>query len=156
VVAIRYQVTGPPGAGADWPARQNGHTALAPTFTRQAACGAQEYKGAVTGQPGTKAIPVAPVVPSPDPGDIALMGLSRSSDAPNVFYPNLYYTSGPIRERPGAGMPVSVYSDNLMPVPAVDPRGIPATDYLLTAGNRGQTQIQSYPLLPRWANRGGG
>lgn len=155
-MAIRYQVTEAPGSRSGWPARQSGHAALMPHFNRHAGSGAQEYKGAVVGQPGTRAIPVDPVVPSPDPGDIALMGLSRSSDAPDVFYPNLYFTDGPIRERPGAGMPVSVYSDNLMPVPAVDPRGIPSTLYTQYADRRGQRQIQAFPLLPRWANQGGG
>jgi hypothetical protein len=155
-MGIRYQVTEAPGSHSGWPGGQLGHAALMPHFNRHAGSGAQEYKGAVTGQPGTRGIPVEPVVPSPDPGDIALMGLSRSGDAPNVFYPNLYYTSGPIRERPGAGMPVSVYSDNLMPVPAVDPRGIPATLSMQSADRRGQRQIQAFPLLPRWANNGGG
>jgi hypothetical protein len=154
-MGIRYQVTGPPGTGSDWPAGQPGHPALVPHFTRHAGSGAQQYKQQVEGQPGTRGIPVQPVVPSPDPGDIALMGLSRSSDAPNVFYPNQYYVTAGISERPGAGMPVSVYSDNLMPVPAVDPRGIPATRSALI-NQRGQAQVQSFPLLPRWANNGGG
>jgi hypothetical protein len=138
-------------AGSDWPAGHPGHTALTPAYTRYAASGAQAYKGQVSGQPGTQAIPVRPLdkVPSPDAGDIALMGLSRSSDAPNVFYPNQYYNRAPISEPPGAGMPVSVYSDNLMPVPAADPRGIPSTQYM-PINQRGQAQIQSRPLLPRW------
>lgn len=145
----RYIVQGP--AGSDWPVGQPGHTALTPNMTRLARSGAQEYKGTVVGQPGTQAIPVKPQTPSPDPGDIALMGLSRSSDAPNVFYPNLYYNGGPIRNRPGAGMAVSVYSDNLMPVPAADPRGIPSTQYM-PINQRGATQIQTRPNLPKWAS----
>jgi hypothetical protein len=147
----RYVVQGP--AGSDWPAAQPGHTALTPGFTRPAGSGAQAYKQQVSGQPGTQAIPVTPLdkVPSPDSGDIALMGLSRSSDAPNVFYPNQYYVRSPISERPGAGMPVSVYSDNLMPVPAVDPRGIPSTQFM-PVNQRGQVQIQTRPQLPKWAS----
>lgn len=156
-MAIRYQVTEAPGSRSGWPARQAGHAALVPHFNRHAGSGAQEYKGRVVGQPGTQAIPVDPLlIVSPGPNDIALMGVSRSGDAPDAFYPNLYYTRGEIRERPGAGMPVSVYSDNLMPVPAVDPRGIPSTQYMQIADRRGQRQIQAMPLLPRWANRGGG
>ena len=155
-MGIRYQVTGPPGTGSDWPAGQPGHPALVPHFNRHAGSGAQQYKSAVTGQPGTLAIPVHPVVPSPDAGDKALMGLSRSSDAPDVFYPNQYYE----RSLDGDGVmgpvvPVSVYSDNLMPVPAADPRGIPATRSALI-NQRGQAQIQAFPQLPRWANNGGG
>ena len=156
-MGIRYQVTEAPGSHSGWPAGHAGHAALVPHFNRHAGSGAQVYKSAVEGQPGTRGIPVKPqFVPSPDPGDIALMGLSRSSDAPNVFYPNQYYE----RSLDGDGqmgpvVPVSVYSDNLMPVPAVDPRGIPSTQSALI-NQRGQRQVQAFPLLPRWANQGGG
>jgi len=157
-MGIRYQVTEAPGSHSGWPAGVAGHPALMPHFNRHAGSGAQMYKGAVEGQPGTRPIPVTPrnTIPSPDQGDIALMGLSRTSDAPDVFYPNQYYersldgdgTMGPVA-------PVSVYSDNLMPVPAADPRGVPSTLSALV-NQRGQRQIQAFPLLPRWANQGGG
>lgn len=151
MAVVRYTVQGP--GGSDWPAGQPGHTALMPQAVRYAASGAQAYKQQVSGQPGTQAIPVTPLdkIPSPDAGDIALMGLSRSSDAPDVFYPNQYFVRAPITERPGAGMPVSVYSDNLMPVPAVDPRGVPSTQYM-PINQRGQVQIQTRPQLPKWAS----
>jgi hypothetical protein len=151
---VRYLVQGPAGAGADWPARQYGHAALMPQLVRMAASGAQQYKDGVTGQPGTQAISVQPVIPSPDVGDTALSGTSRSSDAPDAFYPNLYWARPERGFYPGAGMPVSVSSDNLMPVPAVDPRGIPAV-LSNRVRQRGQAQIQSQPNLPRWASQGG-
>lgn len=137
-----YQVPG-------WPAQLPGHSAVTPALVRMAASGAQGYKDGVTGQPGTRGIPVQPVIPSPDMGDIALMGLSRSGDAPNLIYPNLYYARPQAAFWPGAGMPVSVQSDNLMPVPAVDPRGIPSAMYK-PINQRGQSQIQALPNMPKW------
>lgn len=135
-----------------WPAAVAGYAAAVPRFTRHAGSGAIQYKDRVTGQPGTMAIPTDAkgTVPSPDLGDIALMGLSRSSDAPEAFYPNQYYARPERMFWPGAGMPVSYQSDNLMPVPAVDPRGIPSTMYT-PINQRGQRQIQTRPPLPRWA-----
>jgi len=115
-----------------------------------AGSGAQQYKDGVTGQPGTQRIAVQPVVPSPDPGDIALMGTSRSTDAPgNWFYPNLYFARPQRAFWPGAGMPVSVTSDNLMPVPAADPRGIPAV-LSMPPVQRGTRQIRQPGTAPVW------
>lgn len=141
----RYTVPG-------WPASVQGHAAVTPGLTRMAGSGAQQYKDGVTGQPGTQAIPVAPVVPSPDPGDLAQAGLSRSSDAPNVFYPNLYFARPQRAFWPGAGQPVSVQSDNLMPVPAADPRGIPAR-MASPILQRGQKAIRQPQAQPRWDHR---
>jgi hypothetical protein len=141
----RYTVPG-------WPAKQPGHTAVTPHLNRMAASGAQQYKDGLTGQPGTQAIPVHPVVPSPDVGDKAQSGLSRSGDAPNSFFPNLYYARPQRGYWPGAGMPVSVVSDNLMPVPAVDPRGIPAR-LSMPILQRGQKQIRQPQAQPRWDHR---
>src|SRR5271156_772807 len=116
---MRYTVPG-------WPSSVPGHAAVTPHMNRLAGSGAQQYKDGVTGQPGTQRIPVHPQIPSPDIGDLAQAGLSRSSAAPNWFLPNLYFARPQRSFWPGAGMPVSVQSDNLMPVPATDPRGIPA------------------------------
>jgi hypothetical protein len=127
-----------------------GHTALTPGLTRLAGSGAQQYKDGVTGQPGTQAIPVDPVVPSPDTGDKVLMGLSRSEDAPDVIFPNLYFARPQGQFWPGAGQPVSVQSDNLMPVPAADPRGIPAV-LSVPINIRGQRQIVQPAAQPRWS-----
>lgn len=140
----RYTVPG-------WPAQVAGHAAVTPNLTRMAGSGAVQYKDRVNGQPGTQAIPVNPVIPASSGAAHAMMGLSRSSDAPNVFYPNLYWAAPERAFWPGAGMPVSVRSDNLMPVPAVDPRGIPSTQFV-PINQRGLKQVSWVPALPKWAS----
>jgi len=132
-----------------WPARVQGHSAVTPHLNRMAGSGAQQYKDGVTGQPGTQAIPVQPVIPSPDIGDLAMSGISRSGDARNVIYPNLYYARPQASYWPGGGMPVSVRSDNLMPVPAADPRGIPAR-LAMPLVQRGSRQIKAVQAMPMW------
>ena len=116
---VSYRMPGvPPGPG-------QGITAFLPHFNRAAAGGAQSYKYAVEGYPGTRRIPVDMhnTAPSPDLGDLALTGTARSSDAPNGIWPNKYYQTF-IAEPPGAGMPIQVYSPTqpgltaLLPVPA--------------------------------------
>jgi hypothetical protein len=128
----RYETTGIPQQLASGSAL--GLSAFMPHFNRLAASGATEYKGQVTGHPGTAAIAVHPVAqgvpPSPDPGDIAQMGLSRSSDAPNAIWPNLYYVTPEPGYWPGAGMPVQMYDPvrpqdtTMIPVPATDLRSV--------------------------------
>lgn len=145
-----------------WPAQVQGHSAAVPHLNRMAGSGAQQYKDGLTGQPGTQAIPVTPIssatIPgggaeTPSPGG-AMMGLSRSGDSPDRFYPQLYFAKPQREFWPGAGMPVSVRSDNLMPVPATDPRGVPAVLQVAVnnGATRGQAQIQARPLLPSWPN----
>lgn len=136
-----------------WPTAVAGHSAIMPHMTRLAASGAMQYKDGVTGQPGT--MPIS----APGPGvrqeaaGQALMGLSRTSDCPPYFLPNLYYARPQRDYWPGAGMPVSVRSDNLMPVPATDPRGIPAR--LATPLNmRGSRQIRATPQVVTWPSYG--
>lgn len=131
-----------------WPARINGHAAAMPGLTRPPAS-AWQYKDGVTGWPGTRAIPAHPVIPSPDEGDKAQMGISRSSDAPNANYPNLYYARPEIGYWPGAGIPVSYVSDNLMPVPATDPRSV-AAPLAVPLSLRGVNQIRQPPALIQW------
>jgi len=102
----------------------------------------------VTGQPGTQPIPVeGPGIEQSRSGQ-AQMGLSRTSDAPPWFLPNLYWTRPDREFWPGAGQPVRVRSDNLMPVPATDPRGIPArlARPLTLRGGRQIRQPGAYPV----------
>jgi len=140
----RYTVPG-------WPAGLQGHSAVTPTLVRMAASGAEQYKDGLTGQPGTQAIPVDPSwIPPASLASQAQMGLSRSGDTRNVFFPNLYFARPQRAFWPGAGMPVSVQSDNLMPVPAVDPRGIPAV-MAMPIVQRGQRQIRQPQAQPRWS-----
>jgi hypothetical protein len=130
-----------------------GVTAFTPNMTRLAASGAQQYKESVNGQPGTAAIaaPTRDTAPSPDLGDIAQMGGARSSDAPDVWYPQNWYETGSAmqRYRPGAGMPIRIWSDNLMPVPAQDPRGLPAM-LAFTPQFLGQQQVAQPRVMPTW------
>jgi hypothetical protein len=127
-----------------------------PHWNKYAASGAVEYKHAVDGNPGTLAIP-APTTNtqmSPDKGDLILAGPARSSDAPDVWYPSKYFeqsldgngTMGPVT-------PVRIYSDNLMPVPAKDPRGVPAR-LSRPVNQRGSRQIVSPRSLPGWGGGG--
>lgn len=132
-----------------WPAVVAGHSAVTPHMTRLAASGAMAYKDGVTGEPGTRAIPTGrPPVPA-DRTAQAMMGTARSADAPLGFRPNLYYARPERSYWPGAGMPVSVRSDNLMPVPATDPRGIPSR-LSIPVTQRGQAQVRSRPALSVW------
>lgn len=114
-----------------WPARILGRSAALPVPHRLAGSGARMYKDGVTGHPGTQMIPV----PAPPPARLAgggvngvslvaqaMGGLSYSQYNPQGFYPNLYYARPEQDFYPGAGMPVSIFSDNLMPIPATDPR----------------------------------
>ena len=87
---------------------------------------------------------------------MAQAGLSRSSDAPNWFLPNLYFARPERDFWPGAGQPVALRSDNLMPVPATDPRGVPAR-MAMVQPRRGQRQIRwpgSSPSWPDWRGNG--
>lgn len=129
-------------------------SAFMPHWTRYAASGATRYKAGVSGQPGTMAIaaPTKDTVPSPDQGDLALAGTSRSSDAPDYIWPNKYYD----RTLDGAGTmgpvtPVRIYSTNDMPVPAQDPRGRPAR-LAKTVRRGGQQQITQPRALPQWGS----
>ena len=106
-----------------------GVTAFTPNMTRLAASGAQMYKHAVTGQPGTLGIP-APTRDtqiSPDEGDKAQMGTARSSDAP---------TAGS-------------WSTTTACVPAQDPRGLPAL-LAFTPQFLGQKQVAQPRVMPNW------
>jgi len=163
----RYTVSGIPPHLANGSAL--GLSAFLPHYNRLAASGAQAYKGQVTGRPGTLAIPVHPIntsVPSPDIGDIALMGLSRSSDAPDAFWPNLYYVTPAANYWPGAGMPVQMYDPvrpqdtTMIPVPATDLRGVyQARSATLAGGVAGQQSRfgkalnQPASMMVRWRQR---
>ena len=107
---------------------------------------AQGYqsRGIIHGSPGVERIA------APAPGGVPQSwnrALHRSSDAPPWWLPALYYERGALEHAP-----VSVRSDNQMPVPAVDPRGR-AGIALRRPVWRGQRQVRananpvSYPTL---------
>jgi hypothetical protein len=129
-------------------------SAFMPHWNKYAGSGAQQYKERLQGNPGTLAIP-APTSNtqiSPDPGDKAQMGTARSSDAPDVWYPQVYYQPD-LQAAPGPVTPVRIYSDNMMPVPAKDPRGVSAR-LSRPINQRGQFQIAMPRSLPRWGSSG--
>lgn len=137
-----------------WPASLQGHAAVTPHMNRLAGSGSVQYKDGVTGQPGTQPVPAdGPGVEQSRTGQ-AQMGLSRTSDAPRSWRPNLYYARPQRAFWPGAGMPVSVSSDNLMPVPATDPRGIPAR-LAMPVVQRGNKQIRASRSLISWPSVNG-
>jgi hypothetical protein len=162
----RYTTTGiPPSQAAV------GLSAFMPHFNRLAASGAQAFKGQVTGRPGISAVPVEGLglpVPSPDPGDMAQMGTSRSTDAPNAIWPNQYYDNpamqGPDGNRfyPGAGMPVQIYNPvrpqdtTMIPVPAADLRSVYQKHSAKLAGGvqpGGKKALNQPAAMVRWLQR---
>jgi hypothetical protein len=108
----------------------------------------------VTGQPGTRGVPA----PYPAPGQLTIVdgvdaypsGLSASQYMPPRWYPQLYYRPQHLARAIGG---VSVYSDNLMPMPAVDPRGLPAGAIgpAAFAAGRGAAGTPTTPARPnKW------
>jgi hypothetical protein len=149
---MRYTVPGVPP--------QLAGTAFTPHLNRRAGSGYQQYKYALAGHPGDRGIPIdmTGAVPSPDLGDLAQAGTSRSSDAPDVIYPGQYF-QGQAIERPGAGMPVRVYDPvapgptTLLPVPATDYRALYQVQSARLSANwpqLGQRQIPERPRLARF------
>lgn len=149
---MRYQVPGiPPGLA---------NTAFTPHLNRMAGGGAQSYKYALTGSPGTRPIgaPTTDTAPTRGPGDLARSGQARSVDAPDVWYPAQYYQAFAI-EWPGAGMPVRVYDPTqpgpttLLPTPSADLRAQYQRDSARLSARfpqLGQRQIKAHPRLARW------
>ena len=133
-----------------WPARVLGHAAAMPGLTRPPGSGMQ-YKDGTTGHPGTARVMQGdPGVPT-GPVAQAMGGYSFTGNCPG-FYPNLYFARPQGQYWPGAGMPVSVMSDNLMPVPATDPRSVaaPLAVPLTVSSSR---QIRQPPALVQWPSR---
>lgn len=140
---VRYSVPGVP------PDPAKGITAFAPHFNRPAGSGAQSYKYAVVGRPGTQAIPMTArrdIQISADYGDLANAGSARSSDAPDAIWPNLYYqdfiaeTPGGVAPRPRVYNPTAPGATTLLPIPAEDGR---------TAWLAGQAMLSRPPPLQR-------
>lgn len=107
-------------------------------------------RGVIYGGPRTP-IPGPAPIPGIDREKVALaqdgnIGLP-SSDF-NAWAPSVYYT---VRRTP---LHVSVFSDNQMPVPAIDPRGKPA---VMMPGPvmLNQFQVSNPRVTPRWMERNG-
>jgi hypothetical protein len=144
-MGVRYQLPG-------WPSAENGHTAALPRLTRAAGSGAVQYKDGVTGRPGTWRAPVEAPPEAAHSGTSAQAtgGISYSRNSPG-FYPNQYWARPEAAFWPGAGMPVAIYSDNLMPVPATDPRGVQSL-LARALAQRGAGQVKSFAPLVMWPN----
>jgi hypothetical protein len=131
---VRYSVPGIPA--------QFSATAFTPNIVRQAAGGAQQFKSALTGQPGTQAI--AAPYPEGVSQDPTYVSISESRAMPPWWYPQLYYQRG-LTNLP----PVAIYSDNCLPIPAVNPRGRSA----VLAGRRkvgGRKPVKALPIVANW------
>lgn len=155
---VRYSVPGVP------PDPAKGITAFAPAFVRHAASGAQDYKYAVRGYPGTRAIPMearTSTQMSPDLGDLALAGGARSSDSPDAFWPNQYYQV--FIGEPWSGRPaVQVYSPQqpglttVLPVPADDGRATYQAKSARLTYRAVLNRAKQLPWFPRTYNIGSG
>ena len=116
--------------------------------------GAASYqsRGIIAGSPGTQPI-AAPPPPMPqDTTPLAITGgYHRSSQVPGVWYPGIYYQNN--SADPPEHAPVSVLSDNQMPMPALNPLGPPA---VLMGRPRmgGQFQLQNRAAVPSFPNMG--
>jgi hypothetical protein len=111
-------------------------------------------RGVIDGQPGTLPIPAPPPPLPQDLTGLSQSHLHRSSDAPNVWYPGIYYEANS-PDAPAEHAPVSVFSDNQMPVPAVNPLGIPSVS-MGRPRLGGQYQVRSRAAVPAYPGLSGG
>lgn len=103
-----------------WGAQVPASSAFMPSITKGTVTW-MAYKANVDGQPGTEAIPA----PNNDiPQDrFAVSADHRSSDAPPYWFPQVWWETALPPGQPGGGNDagVRIYSDNQLPVPAIDP-----------------------------------
>jgi hypothetical protein len=113
--------------------------------------GASDYasRGMINGSPGTTPIP-APR-PGAVPQDGTALGINggyhRSSQTAATWYPGVYYQDN--RTDPPEHTPVSVLSDNQMPMPAVNPLGPPAA-MMGRPRLGGQFQVMNRAAVPQF------
>lgn len=119
----------------------NAGAALVPVPAKDA--GGWQARGLISGSPGTT--PIA----SPRPGGVPQSwnrALHRSSDAPAFWRPAVYFLCGP-----QVHAPVSILSDNQMPVPAVNPLLLPAV-VMPGPVMQGQRQVRQPKIAPSYPN----
>ena len=117
---------------------------LTPRMTRTYA--GWSSRGQIYGQPGTQAVPIFGVMEQPGP-DLASVGISHSHSAPNVIYPALYWEAAPPTQKEKA--PISVFSDNQMPIPARRaPNVLKSDPYRARKG--GQRQVYQPQVVQTW------
>jgi hypothetical protein len=108
-----------------------------------------QSRGPVCGSPGTRRIPAPAPLPVIDSSFVAMAQSGQIGLPSSVFS---YWTPGIYYARPASRAPVSVLSDNQMPVPATDPRGKPGVVMpgpVLT----GQRQVANPRVAPKYLNR---
>jgi hypothetical protein len=150
---FRFSVPGVP------PEPAKGITAFAPHANRHAGSGAQQFKQAVRGYPGTRAIPQAARRDSqisPDYGDLSQAGTSRSSDAPDAIWPNQYYQVRATEEAGGNAPSIQMYQPQFpgltttLPIPAEDGRNAWLAQSALLAQPGPLNRAGVMPQLPRF------
>lgn len=129
-------------------------SAILPSFTRSAS--SYQSRGKVYGSPGTGAVqsPRPFQAPSKNPVAMAQGGRFYSDNAPDHFYPSMYYENDAPQDKEHA--PVQFLgvncSMNVMPVPAVRPaNGLYADPFRAHVG--GATQISQPQVVPVWLGR---
>lgn len=130
--------------GASGRAGQKLRGALLPVPAKDA--GAWSSRGRVYGSPGTVRISAPAPFPGTDSSLAAMANAGNIGEPSSKFgwwTPSVYFTAS--REH----APVSVYSDNQMPVPAIDPRGRPG---VVMPGPimLGQTQVANPRVAPKF------
>jgi hypothetical protein len=112
---------------------------------------AYQTRGLISGSPGIRRIPAPAPLPVSDQ-ELSAQAMSGviglpSSSVQQYWLPSVYYTYG---RQPHA--PVSVLSDNQMPVPALSPTGLPAV--MMTGPVvGGQQQVANPRVAPKFLQR---
>ena len=114
--------------------------------------GSWSSRGSLTGEPGTQPVSAPAPVPGTDKelsaqANAGVIGLP-SSVVPQEIYPALYFQRPALN--PALAPPVSYVSDNALPVPAVDPRGLPAVMATPPPRIGGQSQVVSPYAVQNW------
>lgn len=90
-------------------------SAITPHITRTYA--GWSSRGQINGSPGVRGIPMPdPSAVREDINSLASVGQFYTGVAPNVIFPSLYWEAAPPADKEKA--PMSVFSDNQMPIPA--------------------------------------
>lgn len=100
-------------------------------------------------QPGTEAIEAPAPAAVPTDRSYAVTR-HRSVDSPDLIYPALYYerlSDNPAITPTGRLM---IVSDNALPVPAIDPRGLPAVMSTPPPRIGGQRQVSTAYAIQNW------
>ncbi len=119
---------------------------MTPSMTRTYA--GWSSRGQIYGQPGTQAVPIAGRETLHfGVNDLANVGVSYSKCAPDVIFPPLYWEAAPPLEKEKA--PISVFSDNQIPVPAIAAPNI-LRSKMFNTRKGGQRQVYQPQVIQTW------